>query len=1022
MQLFAKRRLTPGTRNRIYILEHLEKRELMEGSGLNSTVIDFRTTQGHTYEIQAVRMPIPSTGTFVDNVYGHVVFEAIDKQTRLSVGQAHGFAIDPNSNVNERKIISTPVGAVGWFGDKLELINAFVNTAGWQSVKVGELNANQLENLEVKLRGFQKFTQDQYLPYSAFPAKFSPSSMGDVSVDEVMATYNSGSIGRGVLDIYDGSYGISSESKTALQKVFGAGLGSPGIDDDILRDFSLNLGQQTSKLSNADNDRFAKIEQLGGIDSGNGSRYLLKDGTYVASWIRKDGVPVQVRAKYGFELKILSMLESKIITGADLIVQKATQFSDSIGNAASEITIGVWDGLNTLKSDDIVKQLGSHVSQAFVSGNPLLKSVVGTLGGEIATNLFVAGKTLTKSALGDSMDESVLNALNKYTDSITVEGIKGIVSDKIKDGLSSIIVGQLTERLGIGGADGAAFGSYADTVVKGIAGRVIDSVQNAKTLNLDQIFVGVNRLDVSSAVGRFFGNRLSTIGVDSRTASESIAGAIGSSVLSAHFSTGIGSWLGGTVLAKGATSAATSVLGTAIGSAVSNVLGNIILPGLGALVSTFAGDKIGALLGKGLDLLTNGWFSRKLGGSPGWHYRYMTYDTNANRFSAPASLDFSKKTTGAIRNGTNVLMDSTLDTLNTIANDLGIAVDTNSLSLPGFAWLNSKKPSGANDYQVRRTNDRGIINAGGDFPRLVRIAVEDALRDLKYSGGDPLKVRAFDRWKQRDQQGPGESLNALMSDIAIANDYATYLKDPTTINALIEAEPNSVWSIGWVDSLIRAQAMGLNKVAIPMFKVVVPTNAIAGTKIPIDFTASTNGSDNFTGTIRLVVDNIEVGSYVLKPNDGGRYQFSPTITVAGTHAIEIKLGSSLVASSQVEILASSMKSISLKITDHKTAGVPISVTITALDEFGNTVKGYVGRIQLSTNDTTAYLPQTIDLSTKDQGTKTFTATFETQGDQTTSRRIKHGRRHRWVSADRRIDLTATDSSGLIASIVVQDGW
>jgi N-acetylneuraminic acid mutarotase len=66
-----------------------------------------------------------------------------------------------------------------------------------------------------------------------------------------------------------------------------------------------------------------------------------------------------------------------------------------------------------------------------------------------------------------------------------------------------------------------------------------------------------------------------------------------------------------------------------------------------------------------------------------------------------------------------------------------------------------------------------------------------------------------------------------------------------------------------------------------------------------------------------------------------------------------------------------------------TMGDQISVTVTALDGFGNTATGYTGTVQLSSSDGTAgFVPSSYTFQPTDAGTYVFTATLNTPGPQT----------------------------------------
>jgi hypothetical protein len=64
------------------------------------------------------------------------------------------------------------------------------------------------------------------------------------------------------------------------------------------------------------------------------------------------------------------------------------------------------------------------------------------------------------------------------------------------------------------------------------------------------------------------------------------------------------------------------------------------------------------------------------------------------------------------------------------------------------------------------------------------------------------------------------------------------------------------------------------------------------------------------------------------------------------------------------------------------AGVPFTVTVTALDQFGNVAKSYRGTVHFTSTDAAAHLPADYPFSAADNGKHTFSVTMETSGTQT----------------------------------------
>ena len=69
-------------------------------------------------------------------------------------------------------------------------------------------------------------------------------------------------------------------------------------------------------------------------------------------------------------------------------------------------------------------------------------------------------------------------------------------------------------------------------------------------------------------------------------------------------------------------------------------------------------------------------------------------------------------------------------------------------------------------------------------------------------------------------------------------------------------------------------------------------------------------------------------------------------------------------------------------SDNQTAGVPFTITVTAVDASDNVDTGYVGTIHFTSSDNNAILPNDYTFQVSDNGTHTFTIEFRTSGSQT----------------------------------------
>ena len=62
-----------------------------------------------------------------------------------------------------------------------------------------------------------------------------------------------------------------------------------------------------------------------------------------------------------------------------------------------------------------------------------------------------------------------------------------------------------------------------------------------------------------------------------------------------------------------------------------------------------------------------------------------------------------------------------------------------------------------------------------------------------------------------------------------------------------------------------------------------------------------------------------------------------------------------------------------------TVGAPVTVTVSAVDRFGNVATAYAGTIRFTSNDRAAVLPAGYTFTAQDAGVHTFTVTLNTAG-------------------------------------------
>jgi hypothetical protein len=138
------------------------------------------------------------------------------------------------------------------------------------------------------------------------------------------------------------------------------------------------------------------------------------------------------------------------------------------------------------------------------------------------------------------------------------------------------------------------------------------------------------------------------------------------------------------------------------------------------------------------------------------------------------------------------------------------------------------------------------------------------------------------------------------------------------------------------------------------------TSSDGQASLPADYNfAGDQGLHTFTNAVTLNTP----GSQTVTATDTGNS------SITGTASVDV---ASATAAVSLSVVASSST----------TAGAPLSVTVTALNTFGNVATGYGGTIHFTSSDGQAGLPADYTFGAGDQGVHTFTVTLKTAGGQT----------------------------------------
>jgi hypothetical protein len=168
-----------------------------------------------------------------------------------------------------------------------------------------------------------------------------------------------------------------------------------------------------------------------------------------------------------------------------------------------------------------------------------------------------------------------------------------------------------------------------------------------------------------------------------------------------------------------------------------------------------------------------------------------------------------------------------------------------------------------------------------------------------------------------------------------------------------------------------------------------PSNAAAGTAFTFTVIAENSGNiadPSYKGTVTFSSsDSIGVlpGNTTLTNGQG---IFSATLKTAANQtltAADTVGGTITAATATITVSAATSTHFTVNATSAETAGVGFAFTVTALDQFGNTAKGYTGTVVFTTSDHNTVVAPTLPANaTLVNGVGTFSATLTTSGSQT----------------------------------------
>jgi hypothetical protein len=221
--------------------------------------------------------------------------------------------------------------------------------------------------------------------------------------------------------------------------------------------------------------------------------------------------------------------------------------------------------------------------------------------------------------------------------------------------------------------------------------------------------------------------------------------------------------------------------------------------------------------------------------------------------------------------------------------------------------------------------------------------------------------------------------------------FSTYLPNSGMVGrGIAQDSGGNVYVTGGVSALGAGFVTKISAPVCPSFSVSgFPATVTAGTSGTITVTAlNADGTVNtgYSGTVHFSSSDPQA---VLPANatlTNGTGTFSVTLKTAGTQSITVAdTGNAGIAGSEsgISVKAAAATHFAISGPSSVAAGTSFSITVTALDAYGNVATGYRGTIHFSDSVSGATLPANYTFTASDNGVHTFTGLkLKTKGMQT----------------------------------------
>ena len=424
-------------------------------------------------------------------------------------------------------------------------------------------------------------------------------------------------------------------------------------------------------------------------------------------------------------------------------------------------------GITDIDGGQLGVALGSVLGKRITS-NPI---------GQVAASATLA---TVLGAVGEFIDTRIFNGVPST--SFLSGGIKGLGTELLQNiegagigALSSYLTAELIGAVGLDGELGAITNSLAGAALTRIISNLATLAKGGEAAKGISTFSNVGTAVVGAAAS-YLGSKLA----NAIFAPDTVGGQIGS----------------------------------AVGSAYGGYVATNILIGFGVTPVTFAAAVIAVAFWQ----LVGGLIGSLFGGTPR-SGADVTWDADAGQFVT--TNVWARK--GGSRDTARELADTAGGHLNAVFTATGSTLlDPAAVQSGSYGMIKKEfvyRPTGGGPGQGNITaRFNGKAAAQDLLTHGTYLGINSMLGQL--AGGDVYIKRAIaaslaNTTGNPDSNAAGAAgdfdLNTLLGDISTAQDYSSYIDNATTINALIAADPYTVFSATWITTLARAGELGLTR-------------------------------------------------------------------------------------------------------------------------------------------------------------------------------------------------------------------